>query len=681
MVTVTQNKVVNASKVEQVSSLEDQIFLPEIIDTDAVDVESTISAAADKSWTIMVYLDAENNLEEAAIDDLYEMESGGGTTADVNVIVLIDRIPGHYTTNPDWTEARYYQVMENAGPGIDSLMLSNLGEINMGSPTTLQNFIEFCFDNFSADYYCLDIWDHGGGVWGAAWDDTSGSDRLTLNEMQTAVNGACIAYTERIDVFAMDCCVMNMIEMGYEMREYCDYFVASEENIPWDGFDYNDIISELLDSPTMSPLSFCELLVDAYQREYSIVGTTCLSAINLTKIDSAVTVFNNFSTILTNFIENENFGYTFYLARTSSRTFFDTHFVDIIDLAYKIEYLSNIELIDEVCLSLIAVIEELVIYNWQHSSYSGTAYGMSIFLPTTDSQLPTGAMYDYADQVGVFSGMDWQTDTNWGEFVRDCYDQYHLTQPENPPSYHIGARTETINLGLNDHLQYFVYVQDTAIYDFSLSVTSGDIDFQIGTFTSSGFEILGVSNLVNPSDGNQEHIRLSLQKQYHYIFIQGKSADCSFTLYSQRYYIPTIAMQTPYNYSSGSLEGDDSGHYQQTVYHYYLIELPVDSLSFIINNSATSNYEVSITFLTIDLLLHAEPVGAGNAIVIDFDCSAETTACIIIVNVDGYGSFQLYVDGTMNYIVGLNPIQLVSLFIFGLIVLRGTQFLKLKKKR
>ncbi|MHA1243270.1 MAG: clostripain-related cysteine peptidase [Candidatus Heimdallarchaeota archaeon] len=677
----TQTKVANASTVEQLTSQEGIIISPEIIDSNVLDVESTISADANKNWTIMVYLDGDCNLEDAAIEDLYEMEIGGGSTADVNVIVLIDRIAGYFTTAPDWTEARYYQVQANVGPGIDSIMLGNLGEVNMGSATTLQNFIEYCFANFPADSYCLDIWDHGAGVWGAAWDDTTGNDRLTLNEMQSAVSAACDTYAERIDVFAMDCCVMNIIEMGYEMREYCDYFVASEENIPWDGFDYTDIVSDLLADPNMSPVTFCELLVDSYASEYRFEDSTCLSAINLTIIDSLVPIFTNFSSILSDFIENENFGQLFYLARASSRTFYNTHFVDIIDLAQNLETLSNIELIDQICLSLIDAMEEIIIFNWQHPSFSGTANGMSVFLPTTDYNFPTGGMYDYADRVGTFSGMDWQPDTNWGEFIRDCYDHFLLTQPENPPMYTIGSSITIPGLGLNDHLQYFIYMSENAVYDFSCSISSGDVDIQIGAFTDNSFEILGVSNLVNPADGNTEHMRLRLNNKYHYLFIQSKSADTTFTLTSHKYTVPTISMQTPYNYSSGSLEGDDNDHYQQSVYQYYQIELPVDSLTFILNNSATANYEITITFSSIDLILHSDPVGAGNSIQLDYECTTEIVAYITIVCVDGQGSFQLFVDGTMNHKAGLNTLQLISLFILGLFAIQGMQFLKRKKKR
>jgi clostripain len=210
--------------------------------------QSNLAPEADaKDWTFMTYLDGDNNLEEAAISDLDEMEKGGGTNDDINVIVLIDRIAGYDTTNGDWKTGRYYEVSADASMAIDSVLLSDLGEVDMSHPDTLQNFIEYCFVNYPAEKYCLNLWDHGGGIFGACWDDTTGDGEcLTLQEIQTAVKEATDNHGEYIDVISFDCCVMSMMEVAYEMRNYCDYFIASEETIPFDGYDYQPIISALI---------------------------------------------------------------------------------------------------------------------------------------------------------------------------------------------------------------------------------------------------------------------------------------------------------------------------------------------------------------------------------------------------------------------------------------------------
>ena len=43
-----------------------------------------------KSWTVMVYLDADNNLDSYGVTDVNEMEMVG-SSSEVNFIVLLDR--------------------------------------------------------------------------------------------------------------------------------------------------------------------------------------------------------------------------------------------------------------------------------------------------------------------------------------------------------------------------------------------------------------------------------------------------------------------------------------------------------------------------------------------------------------------------------------------------------------
>ena len=56
-------------------------------------------------WTVMVYLDADNNLESAGIDDFLEMALVG-STEDVNIVVQMDRISGDDSRYDNWTTAR-----------------------------------------------------------------------------------------------------------------------------------------------------------------------------------------------------------------------------------------------------------------------------------------------------------------------------------------------------------------------------------------------------------------------------------------------------------------------------------------------------------------------------------------------------------------------------------------------
>ena len=114
-------------------------------------------------WTFMVYLDADNDLEKFGIADFNEMETVG-STSDVQIVVQMDRIPGYDATNGDWTDTRRFRVIkDNDTKTISSPVLQNLGEVNMGDPQSLVDFVNWAKTNYPADHYCLVLWDHGGG--------------------------------------------------------------------------------------------------------------------------------------------------------------------------------------------------------------------------------------------------------------------------------------------------------------------------------------------------------------------------------------------------------------------------------------------------------------------------------------------------------------------------------------
>ena len=60
-----------------------------------------------KPWTFMVYLDGDNNLESAAVNDFLEMSSVG-SSSNVNIVALMDRISGYDTSYGDWTDTRRF---------------------------------------------------------------------------------------------------------------------------------------------------------------------------------------------------------------------------------------------------------------------------------------------------------------------------------------------------------------------------------------------------------------------------------------------------------------------------------------------------------------------------------------------------------------------------------------------
>ena len=255
-------------------------------------------------WTIMVYLDADNNLEGAGIDDINEMEMVGSTYPEVNILVQVDRIPfsvldannegwADDSSNNNWTTTRRYYVTQDLDPvQINSQLISDLGEKNMGDPQTLIDFASWAINNYPAKKYLLVIWNHGGGFRSQrfgrdiAWDDTSGGDKITIPELKDALSAISTQMGKNIDIVGMDACLMAMTEVAYQIRDYTDILVASEEEEPVNGWPYDTILHRIAMYPPVSAEQLAFYIPLDYINSYSISDDATQSAIDLSYMDS-----------------------------------------------------------------------------------------------------------------------------------------------------------------------------------------------------------------------------------------------------------------------------------------------------------------------------------------------------------------------------------------------------------
>ena len=162
------------------------------------------------SWTILVYLDADNNLEGAGVGDVVEMMGAFAGLGNNKVYVLMDRIQSAYSTASfdvscasggtsgikyDTQGIAYLFEITSATSvnctGTVPTGFTQNTEPNMGDGTLLKNFVIWGLQKAqsnNSDYVYLDIWDHGAG-WGGgaysgnavAWDDSNSHDELTIS--------------------------------------------------------------------------------------------------------------------------------------------------------------------------------------------------------------------------------------------------------------------------------------------------------------------------------------------------------------------------------------------------------------------------------------------------------------------------------------------------------------------
>jgi len=254
---------------------------------------------ADKSvskWTVLVYMDADNSLDDVAKYNIKQMEEVG-SGKNLNVIVQLDTIDN--TTRRLFIEKGHVKLIED------------LGEQDMANGSTLVSFLEWSIKNFPADHYFLILWDHGGGFKNlnkrGIFQDTTSNTIMSIKTLQDAINKAITKTKQHFDIIGFDDCLMGMLEIAYEIKNEGDIMIASESTEPVNGWNYTYILDNISRSPNISPYTLARSVVDDYYQNYSdrMVDLT-LSAIKLGEIDNLSRAIYELSNNLLVNIENDN---------------------------------------------------------------------------------------------------------------------------------------------------------------------------------------------------------------------------------------------------------------------------------------------------------------------------------------------------------------------------------------
>lgn len=373
-------------------------------------------------WTVMVYLDADNNLESAGIDDINEMEMIG-SSSEVNIVVQVDRIPysvlasnneGYLDdiSNNNWTNTRRYYITPDYNPyTINSQLIgSNLGELNMGDPQTLIDFATWAVTEYPAKKYLLVIWNHGGGFRSPAytsrdiaWDDTSGGDKITMPELEYALSAISVQMGKNIDIVGMDACLMAMTEVAYQIKDYADILVTSEESEPNDGWPYDTILGELVGDPTMSSTQLADTIVNRYIYSYTSFDDVTQSAIDLSHMDTLATQLSNLALAIMSDTLTPTINYID--AANSSQYYSDWDFIDLYDFCNKVLTYSYNFQVKSIALSIQQTLVSSVVINSNFDGWSvSDSKGLSIYFP-------------YVAYDNYYNNTNFAQDTKWDEML------------------------------------------------------------------------------------------------------------------------------------------------------------------------------------------------------------------------------------------------------------------------
>ena len=218
-------------------------------------------------WTFLVYMEADNNLNDFAVKNLYDMARVAPSDK-LNVLV-------------QWNQPKNkgmwrYRVLDQK-VDLDAHIAAGSGG---DCVENLVDAVRWAKESYPAEHYSVVLWNHGVGVvdpiWGnsdkTAWERGMEIDvdnprafipgisneevrGILFNEStRTYMNNQQMADAFRqikdilgqpVDLVGMDACLMAMAEEAYLIRDYAKLLVASQDVELADGWYYSPFLKEL----------------------------------------------------------------------------------------------------------------------------------------------------------------------------------------------------------------------------------------------------------------------------------------------------------------------------------------------------------------------------------------------------------------------------------------------------
>jgi hypothetical protein len=453
-----------------------------------------ITPAAQAEWTVIVYSDGDDAvLEDSLWFDVNEMELVG-STAQVNIIVQLDRHAAAFTGDGDWTTARRFYITQDSDlNAIHSPMIQDLGEVDMGDPQTLVDFVTWSIQNYPATKYALVMSDHGGG-WTGGFSDGSSRSKLSIIEIADALDLVRQnTGLDKFELFGFDACLMGQIEIFGTFYPISNYMVASEEVIPAFGWAYAGWLSQLVENPYMGGGELGQAIVSTYVVTDTLLletratveeiteqeSTTTLSVVESARVPDMIVAMNNFINVMA-LLDQEMVAE----ARTYTRSFYtifgDDSSPPYLDLYNFSQVLSNITGdpgVEDAAFQLQTSIFNAVIAEKHGTTMTGSS-GVSFFFPDS-------SIYTFTELNDAFEGYGESMPRFLGQSSWDEYMAYHYTGvayvPVDEQAYVPSRTSDIVAPGASDLTVGPILISDTVItgdetVDVSTTVT-GNVSY------------------------------------------------------------------------------------------------------------------------------------------------------------------------------------------------------------
>ncbi len=403
-----------------------------------------------KKWTVMVWMAGDNNLEDFGGLDLKEMKQVGSND-DLNIVVQFDRMSDQNT--------RRYYVQQGTSSEAD--VVQELGPTNTGDPAVATGFFAWGIETYPAEHYLAVLWNHGSGIdetdiyktvsargfqvrrkvqkssteiprshvrsvvsrryrqslfsttidnalsfRAIALDDTA-RDFLDNIELKRVFTSLKRKTRRKIDVIGFDACLMNMMEIAYQLKDQGNLSVGSEETEPGDGWPYDRVLRDLAADPTMTPQQLGAVIVKRYAESYTGESVT-LSALDLGRSTAMAQAVDKLALALTKAIKDPTEYAAVTKAVRAAQSYELKDFIDLYSLCEQFKKKCKTKEVKDCAqatmTALTAGTEKFVAAEKHKGSAMKNSHGVSIYFPRGDVTV-------------VHPRLDFAKKTHWDEFI------------------------------------------------------------------------------------------------------------------------------------------------------------------------------------------------------------------------------------------------------------------------
>ena len=348
--------------------------------------------------TVMIYMigsDLESQGGYATLDIKEILKADLGEN--VNVVIETGGAKSWDIKGIDGDTCQRFKIEDDKLVGV-----KDIGLKNMTKPDTLSDFINWAAKECPANRYHLIFWDHGGGtVAGFGYDENFPDGMMSINDISKALKNT----STKFDMIGFDACLMGTVETAYVLEPYGDYFVASEETEPGNGWYYTNWLTALGKNPSLDTVSMAKIIIDDFVEDgpdASWFSDSILSVVDLREIPNVHKLLQTYMKNNTAYLKNNGFS-EIAAARGDTREFGNGEYeqIDIVDYINHIDIDGGKELKN----AIVSAVK-------YHNSNTYDTHGMAMYYPYSSIEYYDGTA-SIMDQIGYGD----ESSTYYDEFV------------------------------------------------------------------------------------------------------------------------------------------------------------------------------------------------------------------------------------------------------------------------